>query len=281
LDPLAALLMLLAGLLHASWHAMVKTGSGIAILAGMGVVSAVLTLPWLLIVPLPSGTTWLIILASLALHAGYKASLAMAYRSTELGRAYPIARGTVPLFATIIAFLTLRQLPGPGQFAGILIIAAGILGLALDRSHGRFDRSALLAAICAAAMVAGYSVVDAAGTRQAEGWGSFTAWIIVLDSLTFFAVALVLRGAKMLTEIRAAPMSVGIAGVLGLTSFAVFLWALSRNPIANVVAFRECSVLFATLIGVLLLGEPATRRRLGCAALIAVGLTLIAALKPG
>ena len=136
------------------------------------------------------------------------------------------------------------------------------------------------AAICAAAMVAGYSVIDAAGTRQAQGWGSFTAWIIVLDSLAFFAVALALRGSKMLTEIRTARSSVIVAGVLGLTSFAVFLWALSRNPIANVVAFRECSVLFATLIGVLFLGEVATRRRLVCAAAIATGLMLIAALKP-
>ena len=280
MDPRAALLMLLAGLLHASWHAMVKTGSGLAILAGMGLVSAALTLPWLFVLPMPSGATWLIILASLVLHAGYKVSLAMAYRSAEFGRSYPIARGTVPLFATVIAYLTLRQLPGLSQFAAILIIAAGILGLAVDRSHGRFSSSALLAAICAAAMVAGYSVTDAAGTRQAEGWGSFTAWIIVLDSLSFFAVALVLRGSKMLVEIRAARMSVGIAGVLGLTSFAVFVWALSRNPIANVVAFRECSVLFATLIGVLFLGEPATRRRLVCAASIAVGLMLIAALKP-
>ena len=75
-------------------------------------------------------------------------------------------------------------------------------------------------------------------------------------------------------------MSLVIAGVLGVTSFAVFLWALSRNPIANVVAFRECSVLFATLIGVLFLGEPATRRRLACPASIAVGLMLIAAVKP-
>jgi uncharacterized membrane protein len=102
----------------------------------------------------------------------------------------------------------------------------------------------------------------------------------VLDSLTFFAVALLMRGSKMLTEIRAARTSVVVAGTLGLTSFAVFLWALSRNPIANVVAFRECSVLFATLIGVLFLGEPATRRRLVCATAIAIGLVLIAVLKP-
>jgi drug/metabolite transporter (DMT)-like permease len=92
-------------------------------------------------------------------------------------------------------------------------------------------------------------------------------------------VALLLRGPKMLTEISSARGSIVIAGMLGLMSFAVFLWALSRNPIASVVAFRECSVLFATLIGVLFLGEPATRRRLLCAASIAIGLMLIAASK--
>src|SRR5690348_18465911 len=60
LDPPAALLMLLAGLLHATWHAMVKTGNGLAILAGMGLVSAMLTLPWLFVVPMPSeiGRAW-------------------------------------------------------------------------------------------------------------------------------------------------------------------------------------------------------------------------------
>jgi drug/metabolite transporter (DMT)-like permease len=280
LDPLAAFLMLLAGLLHASWHAMVKTGSGLAILAGMGLVSALLTSPWLFVVPMPSRTTWLIILASLALHAGYKACLAVAYRSAEFGRIYPIARGTVPLFAVVLAYLSLQQGPGPGQIAAILIVSCGVLGLALDRGHVRFDRSGLVGAICAAAMVAGYSVLDAAGTRRPEGWGSFTAWIIVLDSLVFFAVALALRGRKMVAEIRMARRPVVVAGILGLTSFAVFLWALSRNPIANVVAFRECSVLFATLIGVLYLGEPATPRRLACAAAIAAGLMLLAAFKP-
>ena len=270
--------MLLAGLLHASWHAIVKTGSGLSILAGMGLVSSVLTLPWLFVVPVPSRATWPIMLASLALHAGYKACLVIAYRSAELGQSYPIARGTVPLFATVLAFLWLQQLPTLGQIAGIVVIAAGILGLALQRSQGHFSRHALWAALAAAAMVAGYSVVDAAGTRQHEGWGSFTAWIIVLDSLTFFAVALLLGGPRIVSDILAAPSAILVAGTLGLASFAVFLWALSRNPIANVVAFRECSVLFATLIGILFLKEPTSRRRIACAALIALGLVLVASL---
>ncbi|MGJ5078398.1 EamA family transporter [Bradyrhizobium sp. HKCCYLS3013] len=280
MDPVAAILMLMAGLLHASWHAIVKTGSSLSLLAGMGLVSSALILPFMFLVPIPALSTWPLIVASLVLHAGYKASLAMAYRSAELGRSYPIARGTVPLFATLFASLGLQQLPRSGQLIGIAVIVLGITGLARDRIHGPIDRRAFWAAVCAAALVAGYSVVDAAGTRQTEGWASFTVWMIVLDSVVFFLVAMMLRGPALVLEIRDARTPVLIAGTLGLTSFVVFLWALSRNPIANVVAFRECSVLFATLIGVLFLKERATPQRLCCAALIAVGLVIVALLKP-
>src|SRR4051812_324524 len=272
--------MLMAGLLHATWHAIVKTGSGLSILAGMGLVSSVLTLPFLFLVPAPGPSTWPIIVASLALHAGYKASLAMAYRSAELGHSYPIARGTVPVFAALFASLGLQQLPAIQQLVGIAVIVLGIVGLAHARIHGPVDRRAFWAAICAAALVAGYSVVDAAGTRQGEGWASFTVWMIVLDSVVFFLVATTLRGPAIMSDIREALVPIVIAGILGLTSFVVFLWALSRNPIANVVAFRECSVLFAALIGVLFLKERATPWRLCCAALIASGLTIIALLTP-
>ncbi|MCL8488716.1 MULTISPECIES: EamA family transporter [Bradyrhizobium] len=279
MDPIAALLMLLAGLLHASWHAIVKNGSGLSILAGMGLVSSVVTLPFLFLVPIPSPSTWPIILASLVLHAAYKASLAVTYGSAEFGRSYPIARGCVPLFAAVFAYLALQQPPQIGQLIGIALISVGIIGLARDRVHGSIDRRAFAAAVLAAAMVAAYSVVDAAGTRQAAGWASFTAWIIVLDSLVFLLVAAIRRGKVLFAEIRTAYVSVVIAGLLGLTSFAVFLWALSRNPIANVVAFRECSVLFASLIGIVVLKEKATLWRATCAALIASGLVWIAMLK--
>jgi multidrug transporter EmrE-like cation transporter len=96
--------MLVAGLFHASWHAIVKTGSSLSVLAGMGLVSAVLTLPFLFIVPFPSNDVWPILLLSLVLHAAYKVSLALAYDKSELSRAYPLARGLVPLFATGLSY---------------------------------------------------------------------------------------------------------------------------------------------------------------------------------
>lgn len=45
MDFYTILLMLLAGLLHASWHAIVKSRSGFATLAGMGLVSGAWAIP--------------------------------------------------------------------------------------------------------------------------------------------------------------------------------------------------------------------------------------------
>ncbi len=271
--------MLFAGLLHASWHAMVKAGTGLPILAGMGLVSAAVTLPFLLVVPFPSAAVWPVLVLSVALHAGYKICLAQAYRSTDFSKAYPVARGLVPLFAAGLSYVLLDQLPGPGQVVGVGVIVCGTLGLMLDRVSSPIGGQSLLAALTASMMVAGYSVADAWGARAGAGWSSFTAWLIVIDSLTFLAVARLIRGPKLWSECAAAKTPTLIAGVLGVVAFAVFVWALSYNPVASVTAFRECSVLFGAVIGVLFLRERYTASKLVCVCLIATGLVAIGALK--
>jgi drug/metabolite transporter (DMT)-like permease len=278
-DPAAVVLMLVAGLFHASWHAIVKTGSSLSVLAGMGLVSAVLAFPFLFFVAAPAMEVWLILLLSLFLHAAYKVSLALAYERSELSRAYPLARGLVPLFATLLSYILLEQLPKPMQLAGIVVIVCGAIGLSIEPKNSSSHLRTLLAAAGASVMVAGYSVVDALGTRGASGWSSFTAWLIVLDSLSFFAVARAIRGPLIWAEIRGAIWTTIVAGALGVSSFAVLLWALSRNPVASVVAFRECSVLFAALIGVLLLKEMVSYKNLLSIALVAIGLIVVATSK--
>ncbi len=269
--------MLIAGVLHASWHAIVKVGSGLPILAGMGLVSAAVTLPFLFFLPMPGPDVFLILALSVALHAGYKVGLARAYAHGEFSRAYPLARGFVPLFTAPIAYVGLHQLPSMGQFVGILAIVCGVCGLIIERRLVQLRL--LLAAVTAGLMVAAYAVVDAWGTRAGSGWGSFTAWLIVIDSVGFLAVARWLEGPAIWSKMAWARARTLIAGVLGLASFTVFVWALSFNPVANVTAFRECSVLFSTLIGVTVLGEPLSLKKLVSVALISVGLIAIAALK--
>ena len=53
------------------------------------------------------------------------------------------------------------------------------------------------------------------------------------------------------------------------------VWALSRAAAAPVSALRETSVIFAALIGTLLLKEPFGLRRVIASALVALGVVLI------
>jgi drug/metabolite transporter (DMT)-like permease len=278
LDSTTALLMLLAGVLHAGWHAIVKTGNGLSTLAGMGLASAALTAPFLVYVSIPPLSVWPVIALSLLLYGCYKAGLAVAYEQGDLSKAYPLARGMVPLCAAPLSCFALHQLPNDGQLAGIAIVSAGVLALALERAAAPIDGRLILAAFGASLMVAGYSVVDAYCTRT-SGWASFTVWLIVLDSLTFFAAAWILRGPIIFSQMKAAKLPAAIAGVLGTCSFVVFVWALSRNPVAVVVAFRECSVLFATLIGLFILRERISKRRIIAVGVIAAGLIPLSALR--
>lgn len=258
---------------------MVKAGTGLPILAGMGVVSSVIVLPFLLVVPVPTASVWPILVLSVALHAGYKVCLAEAYKSTDFSKAYPLARGLVPLFAAVLSYLALNQIPSAGQLAAISVIVCGTIGLVLDRVSFRMRTHSLMAALATSMLVAGYSVADARGARGGSGWSSFAAWLIVIDSLTFLAVARLIRGPELWAECGAAKTQTIIAGVLGVVAFAVFVWALSYNPVASVTGFRECSVLFAAAIGMLFLRERFTATKLVCIGLITIGLTAVAALK--
>jgi drug/metabolite transporter (DMT)-like permease len=58
-------------------------------------------------------------------------------------------------------------------------------------------------------------------------------------------------------------------------SYAIALWAMTRAPIPLVAALREMSVVFATLIAVLLLRERVSRVRWAAVGVIATGTVAI------
>jgi drug/metabolite transporter (DMT)-like permease len=269
--------MLAAGLLHASWHSLVKSGQNqVTVLAGMGAVAGLCAAAALPFVPWPAGNVWPVLLLSVGLHIAYKLSLAGAYARGDFGQAFPLARGMVPLFAALIAFFGLGQVPSISQCVGIVLVSSGLLLLAVDKLHGLAPWPLLLKAAAAGAAVASYSTLDAYGTRLFGDWLGFTAWLIAIDSFAFLLLGRALRGPALWTELRAARWRVLVSGMLGLLSFCVFLWALSRNAVGAVTTIRETSVLFAMAIGVLLHGEPLSLRRLSGAIAILAALVVIA-----
>lgn len=278
MDSLTVTVLLLASLLHASWHALVKSGEDqIAVLAGMGLVASVaagLALPFL---PFPDARAWPVLAVSIGLHVGYKLCLSSAYARGDLGLAFPLARGLVPVFATGFAFFTLGQVPGLYQVGAILLVSAGALVLATERIGNRLNWRLIAATAGAGAAVAAYSVLDAHGTRIARTWAGFTAWLIVGDTLVFLVTARAMSGAGLWPALLRMRGRIAVSGLLGLLSFAAFLWALSRNAVGPVTALRESSLLFAIVIGMARYGETGSVRRIGAALAIFAGIALIAA----
>jgi len=267
-----------AGLLHASWNAMLKSAPGgdpmldtASVVAGSSV-WALLLLPF---VGMPAPAAWAFIAASSAVHFAYYITLAHAYRTGDLSFAYPLMRGTAPLIATLLSILFLREWPTLQVAFGILLICAGIVGIAFV-GRNPHPRAAVLFALANAAIIAIYTLVDGAGARASGGPASYAVWLTFLETLPFLCWIRWQRGPTAVTYIARSWRRGLIGGAASLGAYGIVLWAMTRAPIAAVAALRETSVLFAALIGALWLKEGFGWPRLAGAASVVAG---VAALK--
>jgi drug/metabolite transporter (DMT)-like permease len=279
-DPGIAAAVLAAALLHASWQALVKSsGDGVIALAGMNLVSGSVALAVLPFVRPPTPAAALIIAFSLLLHSGYKIALAQLYARADLSVGYPVARGLTPIFAVALALLFLGEVPRGPTLAGVLAISLGIAGLVFERAARGVSAASLAAAVVVGLSVAAYSALDAYGVRLNGNWLGFTAWLVVADSALFLAYALATRRGKALSQWRRAWARTLVSGALGLASYGVFMWALARAQVGAVAALRETSIVFAALVGTLVLKERMTRARLLSILLVAAGAATIALIR--
>lgn len=267
-------LVLVAALLHATWNAMLHgnhdrflsmTWMSIAISAVSTVV--VLFAPW------PTRSAWPYIVASGLTHIVYNMSLVRAYRRSDLGEAYPIARGSSPLLVTLGAALFAHEAIGPLHALGIVMISGGIIALALE--GGNVSRAGALAALTTGATIALYTVIDGIGVRLSSGEAlTYTAWMFLfywLMPVLFIAT----RGAAALwTPVRNAPVAVGSSlagGLVSIGAYGIVIWAMQSGAMGAVSALRETSVVFAVLIGRVFLREAVSARRWMACVIVAAG----------
>ncbi len=264
-----------SAVLHASWNSVLKVGTrqvtGMLILtlvqgcAGIAILS---TRPF----PTAEWVPWLV--ASGLFHAGYKLFLALAYEQGDLSRVYPIARGTAPLIVLGLSGLVLTDAIAPWEYAGVLVLGAGIAGMARG-VFGSGEAIALLPyALGSAAMTAGYSIVDGLGARVSGDAVAYVAWLFVLDLVIFAPVCIALRGRAVLLAPPRAWAVGAVAAAASYGAYAIAVWAMTVAPIALVAALRETSILFAVMIGWLALGERMTRGKAIAACLIVAGVVL-------
>ncbi len=286
-EPLAIVLVLVSAACHASWNLLTKRSADpLAFLVSIGATGGIVYAPvvvWLLLRDGIPTAALPYLAVSAPLEALYALCLAAAYRNGALSLTYPVARGTGVLLVPLLAVPLLDERISPIDGLGILTILGGIVTISVlaQRSvvahelvRGRRGvRFALLTGLC----ITSYSLVDKVGVQHANPL-VYVYGAIVGSTLLILPYVLLRRRAALLDVLRTRRRDVLIAGVLHVGTYLVVLAAMRIEGanVSTIVPLRETSIVFATILGALVLREPVGRLRVLGSVIIASGVILIA-----
>ncbi|WP_171074390.1 DMT family transporter [Nonomuraea basaltis] len=283
MSPWALVLVLVAAVAHATWNLLSKRASqadGLVFVWLVAVAAAVVWSPLFAGFLLVTGArlTWrdlAVIGGSTAIHLCYFVLLQRGYGAGDLSVVYPVARGTGPMLASLVAVLFLGERPSAAGVAGIALVGVGVLLLSGNAARG--DLSGVLAGLVVGLFIAGYTVWD---SRVVS---AFAVAPLMLNYLGEVGRALVLTpfvlGARrrlILPVWRQHRFGILGAAVLAFVSYLLVLYAFTMAPVSVVAPAREISVLIAVVLGGRLLAEGDLPRRLLAAGVILGGVVAIA-----
>jgi drug/metabolite transporter (DMT)-like permease len=268
----ATILALVAAVLHASWNFSVKQSVSDRFIAlwGQFFVAGVLAAVVLIMAGgIPSrGFVW----AGLSglTHVPYCLLLAKAYSVGDFSVAYPIARGGGALIAGLGGIALLGDSFRPVGVIGMIVVAAGLFALA-----GRGASKQVTVALCLAATIGVYSVLDAKGIRSVDTpLYAAATFIAVTTTTTTYALATG-RARDMVMAMRSYWRRFVAMGIASGVTYALVQIAFERAPVGYVTCLRESSVLIAAFVGARYLGEGQALRRMTAAFVVLTGLLLL------
>lgn len=271
--------VLCGAVLHAGWNALIKRGTDKQLdTALVHVLGSAVALPLLLITGLPQPAALPYIGLSALIHIGYFIALAGAYQHGDLSLTYPIMRGAAPLLVALGSAPLIGESPSLLAWAGVLGVTAGVALVGLSRpAQALHHRKALAYALANAAIIACYTVVDGLGVRaELAAGGSAPRYVLLLFVANSVAYPLLVwrqrspaARSQALTHVRGRWRLAMVGSAASIGSYGLALWAMTRAPVASVAALRETSVLFAAVLGVLLLKEHfGAQRAIGTAVIV-------------
>ncbi len=256
MDALPFAAVLLSALLHAGWNAGARNFErpGDALSAGV-IASGFISVPLLIYAGLPAPASWPWLAFGCVINSiGIRLAM-LAYTHGSFGIAYPVMRAGIPLITLPISMLMFGEAPSLGGAAGVLLISTAIVLLAfVAHAAGRDETKGLIYSLLAAVCGAGYVLADAGGVRQSGNFLAYAACVALGNALIIAAFG-ALEG-KSPVRLMARTWRIGFTlSAASMTSFLLYIWAVTVSPIALAAALRETSVVFATLIAAFILKE--------------------------
>jgi drug/metabolite transporter (DMT)-like permease len=276
IDGLTISLVIFAALLHASWNALTKaSGDPFVNIAVVSSTGGLVALPFMIVLPMPTGETWAWLGFSAVVHFVYQLSLARMYQVGDLSQVYPIARGLAPLGVAVLGAVFAQEHLEGHQTLGLMLASLAIIVLGRSGGQHASNREAVGMALLTALLIGLYTYSDAQGVRSVGEPERFIAWSFFLGCVPFALTTIALRRRTGLAALRRDGLRAVGGGLMATLGYTIALWAMSRAPMASVASLRESSVLFAALFGTKLLGESFGRTRVVAAVLLVAGLVLV------
>jgi drug/metabolite transporter (DMT)-like permease len=267
-------LVLFSAVAHATWNSLVKTaGERVLTMITMRFTGLGLGLAALPFVDWPHPESWKWLMLTAGVQFGYYALLIRSYDLGDMSVVYPLARGIAPVLTMVAAFVSLGEVLDPIHLTAIGLISSGIIILSLCAGAS----GAAVGYACATGLaVASYSFFSGWGVRTAGTVLGFHACLEIVTGGGMAAYALATRSRKFLVHARRHGWIGFFAGTVSVLGYLSFLAAAKLLPLGPVVALRETSVIFGSLIGTFVLKEAFGLRRITASTLVISGIAVLA-----
>jgi drug/metabolite transporter (DMT)-like permease len=273
-----------AALAHATWNIAIKRAgtSGAGFIWSGVVVGAVVFAPFGVASLITEGVDllrWLPWAAvSGALQVVYFLLLQRGYRLGDVSIVYPLARGTGPALAVVLAIVILGERPSWLVLWGAVVVVAGvmIIGFAGGRGSAGHNRAGIRYGLIVGVLIAIFTLWDAAAVTVGQMPPVGLYWGSVVFQLMLLATPAIRDWRGTLSTARTHWVAVILFGVLGPLAYILVLMAVQIAPVSVIAPAREVSVVLVGLAGWLLFKEPHPVQRMVGAVMVLGGVVLLA-----
>lgn len=202
--------------------------------------------------------------------SGYHISLSTSYRYADASTAYPITT-TSPLFILIWGVVIFDEKLSLFGVAGIFVTVFGTLMLNQIRGNAGTSKKGVLFALLAAFLYSLGAIADKFGVHTSN-------MILYVYMMTVFMTSFlfVTSARRALREgFQEKTWHVLTAGVIVFVSFFSYRYGLTLIELSYASALRQVNALFAVVLGIIFLREPAGFRKIMGTVLIVAGMVLI------
>ena len=274
-DYFLFLLLLIAALSHALCHSILKYNKNpLGILGITSIFEIIIFTPLVLTVPFPTPYIWILIITSALLHGFYRLLVIFSYNYGDLSFIYPIARGSSSLLLAIISLIYLTDKISLWGFIAIMIVCMGLFLISYS-DRLKFNYSAFGLGVLTAIMITTYTLVDGIGVRHSSNPYSFLYWMLLLNGTPALIASFFFKN-NGLRIVNKNLVLTGVAfGILAPLAYGLAVWCMQFLPIAYVSSIREISIIFAALIGLILLKEKTASKRIIPSIFIVMGISIL------